>query len=175
MAPRPKPTPHKLVATASDVVVWASDVAALKTFFPAATPLTRPPGTAGSVSVKGHSRRQYPGDTTPVGRAGGSRATYPERWLSNNTTPGTVFWCETTTTGPAGKPVKKRKQFTYQGNFGDLKAIARTAVVTAYVLRNASGAAYRIAPPGAVALEAEVAGPLIEEPTAAEAPIAWDG
>jgi hypothetical protein len=171
MAPRPKPTPQKPSSSSTNLVIWASDVPALKTFFPGATPLTSPPGSSGTVAVKGHTRRQYPGDTTPVSRAGGDRKTYPERWLANNTTPGTVFWCETTTTGTDGKPKTKRKQFTYQGNFGDLKALARTVVVSAYVMRNASGSKYRIAPAGGDAPEPEVADPLIEETAAAEAPI----
>jgi hypothetical protein len=145
MAKQPKPTPYLITSPGPNVVVWASDVPALKTFFPSATPISSAPGTVKTVSVAGHSARQYPGDTSRISRSGGERQVYPERWLSNNTTPGTVFWCETTTTGPDGKPVKKRKQFTYQGSFGELKAAARqTNPPTPWVLRNASGAAYQI-------------------------------
>jgi hypothetical protein len=149
MAKQPKPTPQKVTGPGGDLVVWASDVPALRTFFPGSTPITATPAPPKDVSYGGGSYRQYPGDNTPVSRSGGSRQVYPERWLSNGTTPGTVFWCETTTTGPDGKPKKKRKQFTYQGAFGDLKAAARAGTLSSWVLRNGSGAAYPIAPAGA--------------------------
>ena len=156
MAKQPKPTPQRIVGPGGPVVVWASDVPALKTFFPSATPISSAPGTARTVSVAGHTARQYPGDSSRISRGGGERQVYPERWLSNGTTPGTVFFCETTITGTDGKPVKRRKQFTYQGAFGDLKAAARaTPPPNPYVLRNASGAAYLIGEPSGDAKEPE--------------------
>jgi hypothetical protein len=144
MAPLPKPTPWKITGPGGDVIAWASNTTALKKFFASATKLTSSPGASKTVSIKGHTYRQYPGDPTPLSRGNGSKQVYPERWLSNGTTPGTVFWCETTTTDGTGKPKKVRSQFTYQGSFGDLKAAARAQTTVPFVLRNASGRAYPI-------------------------------
>jgi len=147
MAPQPKPTPFEIAGPGGSVVAWASDTAALQSFFPNAEPLSETLQPAREVSYAGYSRRQYPGDSTPVGTSGGTRQIYPERWLAGNTTPGTRFYCETKVTGSDGKSKTRRKQFTYQGAFGDLKAAARAQAVGAYVLRNASGAAYQIGVP----------------------------
>jgi hypothetical protein len=163
MAPQPKPTPFEIDGPGGTVIAWASDTAALQSFFPGATPLTETLQAAKQVSYSGYSRRQYPGDASTVGVSGGSRQVYPERWLAGNTTPGTRFYCETKVTGSDGKPKTRRKQFTYQGAFGDLKAAARAQTVVAYVLRNASGAAYQIGVPPPVP-PALFHGPEIVEP-----------
>jgi hypothetical protein len=145
MANKPKPTPWRVTGPNGDVVIWASDTTALKTFFPTATKLFGTSASWKAVSYKGGSYRQYPGDSTPVSRTGGSRQIFPERWLSNNTTPGTVFWCETFSTDVLGKKTKKRKQFTYQGSFGDLKDIARDGTrADDWIIRNGTGAGYEV-------------------------------
>lgn len=144
MASVPRPTPWKIAAAASSPIVWASDTVALKKYFPAAVAVAATIPAPTTANRRAFQRRQYPGDTTPVSQAASQVAIFREPSLSNGPTPGRVFWCEETVTGPLGKPVKKRKQFTYQGPFSAVKTVARAAPALNFVIRNASGAAYPV-------------------------------
>lgn len=144
MASQPRPIPFKVAVTPSAPIVWASDTVALKKYFPAALPLAGQAPVLKVISRRAHQRRQYPGDTSPVAQGASTGSVWKEPQLSNQTTPGRVFWCEEKVVGGNGKMKTKRKQFTYQGSFSALKTVARAAPALNFVIRNATGAAYPV-------------------------------
>lgn len=83
-----------------------------------------PDAAAGVVNkqttVKAHTRRQYPGDTTPinVGASGRQFMVDPGR-KSGNALPGKSF----RVVGDAGLPGEENRQFTYQGRWEDVHSL----------------------------------------------------
>ena len=83
-----------------------------------------PDAAAGVVNkqttVKAHTRRQYPGDTTPINVAASARQFMvdPGR-KSGNALPGKSF----RVVGDAGLPGEENRQFTYQGRWEDVHSL----------------------------------------------------
>ena len=71
-------------------------------------------------TVKAHTRRQYPGDNTPINVATSGRQYMvdPGR-KSGNALPGKSF----RVVGDAGLPGEENRQFTYQGNWIDVHSL----------------------------------------------------
>ena len=72
------------------------------------------------VTVRSHTRRQYPGDSTPINVATSAREFLvdPGR-KSGNALPGKSF----RVVGDAGLPGEENRQFTYQGRWLDVHAL----------------------------------------------------
>jgi hypothetical protein len=105
-----------------------------------------PDGQAGPtnsvVAFPGTSRRQYPGDPTPVSTAGGSRVVLVDPSLkSGNAIPGKVFILAKY---DDDNELEEKRQFSYTGSWVKVHAFLRgqcTGNVYAY---NSSGARYTI-------------------------------
>ena len=71
-------------------------------------------------TVRQHTRRQYPGDTTPINVAASTRQFMvdPGR-KSGNALPGKSF----RVVGDAGLPGEENRQFTYQGRWEDVHSL----------------------------------------------------
>ena len=71
-------------------------------------------------TVKAHTRRQYPGDSTPINVATSGRQFMvdPGR-KSGNALPGKSF----RVVGDAGLPGEENRQFTYQGRWEDVHSL----------------------------------------------------
>lgn len=147
MASRPRPVPHVLPGATERVVVWG-DPAKVKTFFPDLTPATAADPVDRTMTVKGHTRRQYPGDPTPINRGATSRTVLIGGASTARTTPGRQFFCEITTgTGPSA--VTKTTTFTLVGPFRRVLELALLDATTGggpqkWVLRSPGGKGYKI-------------------------------
>ena len=147
MATRPRPVKHVLGLASNGHAIWG-DPAKVKTFFPDLTPATDVDPVDRTMNVKGHVRRQYPGDATPINRGPSSRTVLIGGATTARTTPGRAFWCEVTTgTGPTA--VTKATQFTVVGPFSRVLEEALLAAGTGagaakWVLRSPGGKGYKI-------------------------------
>lgn len=117
MAPRPRP--HKLTFTGETVVIWG-DPLKVGVLFPAADLRDDVDPVEVTQNVKGHSRRQYPGDPTPVSRPGGERKVLKGGRKTYNATPGRAFTYEEATL-VNGKRKMQASQFTLQGSYRVLR------------------------------------------------------
>lgn len=117
MAPRPRP--HKLTVGGESVVIWG-DPLKVGILFPAADLRDDVDPIEKTEPVKGHTRRQYPGDNSPVSRPGGNRKVFRGGRKTYNATPGRAFTIEEATL--VGTKRKYRaSQFTLQGSYRVLK------------------------------------------------------
>jgi hypothetical protein len=108
------------------------------------TPLTAadlPPVTNKQVTVKSHTRRQYPGDLTPINVATASREFLvdPGR-RSGNGLPGRTI----VLVGDAGLPGEERRAFTLKGRWVDFHAWLKTNASMQIIAINNTGASYTI-------------------------------
>lgn len=147
MATRPRPVKHTMGGATDRFAVWG-DPAKVKTFFPDLTPATAADPVDRTMSVKAHTRQQYPGDPTPVNRGGGTRTVLIGGSSTSKTTPGYPFTCEVTT-GTGASKVTKVTQFTLVGPFSWLKEMALLDATTGagpakWVLRSPGGKGYEI-------------------------------
>lgn len=117
MAPRPRP--HKLTHAGETVVIWG-DPTKVGIMFPAADLRDDVDPVEKTENVKGHSRRQYPGDPTPVSRPGGTRKVFRGGRKTYNATPGRAFTMEEATL-VNGKRKMVASQFTLQGSYRVLR------------------------------------------------------
>jgi hypothetical protein len=85
----------------------------------ALVPITAAEATNKQIAVSGHSRRQYPGDTSTTNVSGGGREILvdPSR-KSGNGLPGRRI----TLVSDAGMPNEERRSFTLQGRWVDFHA-----------------------------------------------------
>lgn len=112
---------HKVPGGAGslDLYIWA-ETANINYFIK--TPLT--PLSAGGVTnktaqVKAFTRRQYPGDSTPINVSASNREFIVDPGArSGAALPGKNFWL----VADAGLPGEEKRQFTYQGRLMDLHA-----------------------------------------------------
>jgi hypothetical protein len=152
----PNPRPEKFTVGTGDakVVIYAKaeDLSAFVTMPPADVSKAE---TTKVQAVKSHSRRRYPGGpTTSV--AGHNRTRIFAEPNPEQTLPGYNAWLERTVgTGEAKQTLVE--QFTYRGDFQDLKVWVKSEAIVACVLRSPWGAPYKIAA-GAL-LEAPIAPP----------------
>lgn len=117
MAPRPRP--HTLTHSGETVVIWG-DPLKVGVLFPAADLRDDVDPVERIENVKGHTRRQYPGDTTPVPRPSGTRKVFRGGRKTYNATPGRAFTVEEATL--VGTKRKYRaSQFTLQGSYRVLR------------------------------------------------------
>ena len=113
MAPRPRP--HKLTIGGESAIIWGDPVK-VGILFPAAVLRDDVDPVEKTESVKGHSRRQYPGDNTPIPRPAGERKVFRGGRKTYNATPGRVFtYEEATLVGTKRK--YQASQFTLQGPY----------------------------------------------------------
>jgi hypothetical protein len=130
--------------TAPVLAIWA-ETANINYFLK--TPLV--PAGQGTVTnkqaaVPSHTRRQYPGDPTPINVGGTVREFIhdPGR-RSGNATPGKDFWLYS----DVGLPGDEKRKFTYQGRITDLHAFLVGEVAMQVHLVGPSGARYVIDAP----------------------------
>ena len=92
-----------------------------------------------NLSVASHSRRRYPGGKTATVGSHVRSVRRGDTERSGSAQPGNKFWCEYTyEEGSVTKRVVN--QFTYQGDWKDLRALAAAYPARNYTLRNSSGA-----------------------------------
>jgi len=113
-------TIQKMTLPGTQTAIWG-ELANINNFL--RTPLTAD-AAAGVVNrqstVRAHTRRQYPGDTTPINVSQAAREFLvdPGR-KSGNALPGKSF----RVVGDAGLPGEENRQFTYQGRWIDVHAL----------------------------------------------------
>ena len=99
------------------------------------------------ITVPSRSRRQYPGDITPVRQSGHSRDFAARANSKRVALPGRPFWCEQLESSPGVKPVLWTiRQFRLEGSFTALRVEMPKLVISPMVLRSPSGRAWDIAP-----------------------------
>jgi hypothetical protein len=86
----------------------------------------------------GHSARQYPGDTSPVGRGESSPSRLQGTPSRKGVLPGRPFWLETST-GTGNEKETTVRQFTFTGTFLDLRAAVVAGAKGNFVLRSPGG------------------------------------
>jgi hypothetical protein len=100
-----------------------------------------------SVNVGARSRRQYPGDPTPVRQSSGVRRTAIAGDYRRVALPGRPFWCEIELTAPGVKPRKMLvRQFTLSGSFTQIRVLAPSWAADSFVLRSPGGRGWEITP-----------------------------
>lgn len=98
------------------------------------------------VSVKAHSRRQYPGDTSQISVSGASREfVYDPTRRSGNGLPGRTI----TLIRNAGQETEERRSFTLKGRWVDFHAWITSHAASALSAINHTGARYSIPDPDA--------------------------
>lgn len=98
-------------------------------------------------NVKAYSRRQYPGDPTPVPRKSGQRRRAIAGDFKRVALPGKPFWCEDVISAPGVKPKDILvSQFVIQGSFTDLRVSAPQWAVGRFTLRSPGGRAWDVGP-----------------------------
>lgn len=91
------------------------------------------------------SRRQYPGDTTPIRQGSHVRKWAAMGDVNRVALPGRSFWIELPSTPAGVKPVKWfRRQFSIQGNFTSFRVKRHIYLVDGAVLRSPSGKGYPV-------------------------------
>ena len=132
---------HIAGAAGFEVGIWA-ETANINYFLN--TPLT--PAGSGSAATKqaavsAHTRRQYPGDSTPINVSSSQREFLYDPGAKNGTAlPGKNF----VLVGDAGLPAEERRQFTYQGRFVDLHSFLVSNAKMQVQLYSPSGKRYTI-------------------------------
>ncbi len=132
---------HIAGAAGFEVAIWG-ETANINYFLN--TPLV--PASSGSVATKqaavsAHTRRQYPGDITPINVSSTQREFLYDPGAKNGTAlPGKSF----VLVSDAGLPGEERRQFTYQGRFLDLHSFLVGDVKMQVQLYSPSGKRYTI-------------------------------
>ena len=130
---------EKHEAVADKVYIWAETANINHFVTTQLTPLSYGSVTNGNATVKSHTRRQYPGDTSTVNVAGHSRVFIQDPGRKNgNSLPGSSFVIDDGT---------ERRQMTYQGDFTDLHAYFVGDTKKAITLYSERGVRYAIAAP----------------------------
>jgi hypothetical protein len=96
-------------------------------------------------SVNGHQRKRYPGGPS-IAVTSHARRRVQERPKQDQTLPGSNAWIEKTT-GTGASAVTTAEQFTFVGDFQDLKDYCKANAIGNWVLRSPNGAAYQITAP----------------------------
>lgn len=90
-------------------------------------------------TVRSHTRRQYPGDTTPINvSAHGRQMLVDPGRKSGNALPGNSF----RVVSDAGLPGEENRQFTYQGRWEDIVNLFVTEAAMQVHLYSPSGTRY---------------------------------
>lgn len=132
---------HIAGAAGFEVAIWG-ETANINYFLK--TPLT-PAGYGNVVTkqtqVSAHTRRQYPGDSTPINVSASGREFLYDPGAKNGTAlPGKSF----VLVSDAGLPGEERRQFTYQGRFLDLHSFLTGDVKMQVFLYSPTGKRYTI-------------------------------
>ena len=152
MATRPRPVPHVYGTGKNRVTIWGAP-SKVAQFFPTLTPASAVDPVPYTAGVRSFTRKQYPGDSTPVSVGGTNRDGLKGGPATANTTPGRPFWAEVTTgTGTTRKTTAS--QFTVVGPFKTVRLLALelatdSAGPEAWVLRSPGGKGYPMKHPAA--------------------------
>jgi hypothetical protein len=125
-------------------VLIIGDKAKFDTYVGGFTAVTGAAATNITVSRSGSSAKQYPGDTSPITRSGGSVTRLKAEAKRTGALPGKSFWLEQTIgTGPGA--VRNANQFTLVGRVVDLHAACVTGATGPITFRTPNGRGYEIA------------------------------
>lgn len=142
---------HKVGDPQLGLEIWG-DPDVVKYWFPSASPATKVDPVLRTIAVKGRTRRQYPGDSTPVHQGAHNREVLMGGHIPMNTTPGKAFTCEE----KLGSGVLAKvnvSQLSFTGTFKDLYMTAMIAGKAGpWVLRSPGGVAREILEAGGTAL-----------------------
>lgn len=127
---------EKHEAVTDKVYIWAESANINHFVNTALTPVSYGSVTNAQASVKSHTRRQYPGDTSLVNVSTHSRTFIQDPGRKNgNSLPGSSFIVDDGT---------ERRQMTYQGDFIDLHSYFVGEAKTALSLYSERGVRYAI-------------------------------
>lgn len=136
--------PHTVEVAGGQELILYGETANLNYFLVATlTPDTADGPTVSQSPVGGMSRRQYPGDATPISVGGAQREfLYDPTRSSGSALPGKTFVLRQKEVDGSGEP--ERRQFTYKGRWVDLHAYLRAEAAMDLYAYNSSGARYTI-------------------------------
>lgn len=130
---------HKAGTTTPPLFIWAETTNINYYLKTALTPVTDGGVVNKQVNVSAHSRRQYPGDPTPVNVSAAMREFMHDPGArSGAALPGKNFWL----VADEGLPAEERRQFTFVGRFVDLHAFLAANAKYASVLYSPAGKRY---------------------------------
>lgn len=144
MATRPPIKPHPASFENRPLTIWGA-TSLLDDYFEGLEPSEASEREVQTISFGGSTVNRYPGDPG-FSRGGGDRRVVFEQEKRGNATPGRRFWCER----PTGTKENRRsnaRQFTFEGNWSDLKDFARANRTGAkFTLRGPSGGSIEVGP-----------------------------
>lgn len=118
------PVKHTSTVDGKQLQIWG-DPAVVKYFFPTLTAATDTDPVEATIAVKARSRKQYPGDTTPVQQGAHNRKVLKGGSWKHQVTPGRVFTCEEEITVGLTKKMHV-STLTLVGAYRDLYMLAVT-------------------------------------------------
>lgn len=133
----------KKVVGGKDVLI-IGDKAKFDTYVSGFTAVTGAAATNVSITRSGSSAKQYPGDSSPISRSGGSVVRLKAEAKRTGALPGKSFWLEQTT-GTAPNVVRNVNQFTLVGRVVDLHAACVGGAQGNITFRTPNGRGYEIA------------------------------
>jgi len=139
----PNPRPQKTTVTigVKKVTIYAK-LNELGFFLGGLTADTAPAVVISNQNVRSHTRRRYPGGPAQSVDAH-ARSRVFEQARPEQTLPGQNAWLEQTT-GGGPNATRRIEQFTFVGDFEDLKNYVKAEKNFACILRSPSGVAYDI-------------------------------
>lgn len=139
--PNPRPQKATLIVGSSSVVIYGK-FSELGFFLGAIDVDATPTVVISNQSVNGHGRKRYPGGPS-VSVDGHARRRVIEQARPEQTLPGQNAWMEKLV-GSGPSATLRVEQFTFVGNFQDLKDAVKAENTGAFVLRSPAGVAYPI-------------------------------